>query len=566
MKKKIISLVLVCALLITILPSGVSALSNVNPSEKKEISDKKVNDKSLVVKTPTAKQIRKAGSELDYYKQNFIEQVEKAYAQYEYVTYIDSVSKAFEKAYHEAIDTLNNVSSLDDLFYDYEEGTVSLDVNLPYATMTTIGGWDYDYVTTDNYYLTLKKRGVKTINDAFDCFYEGDFSTYYNTIINSYRSEYLGYVIGANDYYSLAKGFAHINLIGDYNNFYYIEISFDLDNYDEDEESPGNESMYGYCEYDAYGYYIDSDYSDFLDSVGITSVPSYSLGRVIYSLGEVQDTKNALGAYINNYVYKQLKVSGYKVTDEIINMADKTIEDIDRGYNPNTMYTKYVDLIEKLENMTGVTYQELSTTTIFKLTTGIDNLAKKYLDKKVYSNNGYNTNYNLLDSAGSAINVMYEVEIPSNFLVKLEKLLKKTPTRAVELSNAKKSYVNKLNTFKNNKKYNQTKVVPIVNEGISKINKATSIDSVKSIYNTYYKKALLTINKYKITTSKTGKGVITRSKTVNYGSNVVVTMTPSKGYKLSKVYVDGKRVSVKSKYTFKNVTLNHSIKAVFVKK
>ena len=41
MKKKIISLVLVCALLITILPSGVSALSKVNPSEKKEVSLKK---------------------------------------------------------------------------------------------------------------------------------------------------------------------------------------------------------------------------------------------------------------------------------------------------------------------------------------------------------------------------------------------------------------------------------------------------------------------------------------------------------------------------------------------
>ena len=296
------------------------------------------------------------------------------------------------------------------------------------------------------------------------------------------------------------------------------------------------------------------------------SIPSYSLGRVIYSLGEVQDTKNAFSAYIDNYVYEQLKASGYKVTNEIIDMADKTLDDINNGYNPDTMYTKYIDLIEKFEDMTGVTYQKLSSTTRFKLAAGIDKLSKKYLDKKVYSNAGYNTNYNLLDNASSAINVVYEVEIPKNFLVKLEKLLKKTPTRVVELSNAKKSYANKLNTFKNNKKYNQKKVVPIVNEGISKINKATSVDSVKSIYNTYYKRALLTINKYKITTSKIGKGVITKSKTVNYGSNVVITMTPSKGYKLSKVYVDGKRVSVKSKYTFKNVTLNHSIKAVFVKK
>ena len=562
MKKKIISLVLVCALLITILPSGVSALSKVNPSEKKEVSLKKVNDKSLIVKTPTAKQIRKAGSELDFYKQSFIEQVEETYSRYDYVTYIDSVRKAFEKAHQEAIDTLNNLSSLDDLFYDYEEGTVSLDVNLPYATMTTIGGWDYDYVTTDNYYLTLKKRGLKAINDAFDCFYEGDFSTYYNTIINSYRSEYLGYVSSANDYYSLAKGFANIGLVGDYNNFTYVDISFDLDNSNGEDA----ESMSGSCQYDAYGYFPDFEYVEFLNSVGIVSIPSYSLGRVIYSLGEVQDTKNAFSAYINNYVYEQLKASGYKVTDEIIDMADKTLDDINNGYNPDTMYTKYIDLIEKFEDMTGVTYQKLSSTTTFKLGSGIDKLSKKYLDKKVYSNAGYNTNYNLLDNASSAINVVYEVEIPRNFLVKLEKLLKKTPTRVVELSNAKKSYANKLNTFKNNKKYNQKKVVPIVNEGISKINKATSVDSVKSIYNIYYKKALLTINKYKITTSKTGKGVITKSKTVNYGSRVTISMTPSKGYKLSKVYVDGKRVSVKSKYTFKNVTLNHSIKAVFVKK
>lgn len=562
MKKKIISLVLVCALLITILPSGVSALSKVNPSEKKEVSLKKVNDKSLIVKTPTAKQIRKAGSELDFYKQSLIEQVEETYSRYDYVTYIDSIRKNFEKAHQEAIDTLNNLSSLDDLFYDYDEGTISLDVNLPYTTMTTIGGWDYDYVTTDNYYLTLKKRGLKAINDAFDCFYKGDFSTYYNTIINSYRSEYLGYVSSANDYYSLAKGFANISLVGDYNNFTYVDISFDLDNYSGEDA----ESMHGSCQYDAYGYFPDFEYVEFLNSVGIASIPSYSLGRVIYSLGEVQDTKNAFSAYINNYVYKQLKASGYKVTDEIIDMANKTLDDINNGYNPDTMYTKYIDLIEKFEDMTGVTYQKLSSTTTFKLAAGIDKLSKKYLDKKVYSNAGYNTNYNLLDNASSAIDVVYEVEIPKNFLVKLEKFLKKTPTRVVELSNAKKLYANKLNTFKNNKKYNQKKVVPIVNEGISKINKATSVDSVKSIYNTYYKKALLTINKYKITTSKTGKGVITKSKTVNYGSNVVITMTPSKGYKLSKVYVDGKRVSVKSKYTFKNVTLNHSIKAVFVKK
>ena len=115
--------------------------------------------------------------------------------------------------------------------------------------------------------------------------------------------------------------------------------------------------MNGSCKYDAYGYFPDFEYVEFLNSVGIVSIPSYSLGRVIYSLGEVQDTKNAFSAYINNYVYEQLKASGYKVTDEIIDMADKTLDDINNGYNPDTMYTKYIDLIEKFEDMTGVTYK-----------------------------------------------------------------------------------------------------------------------------------------------------------------------------------------------------------------
>lgn len=562
MKKKIISLILICALFVTILPSGVSALSSVNPSVSKndEGNVSKNSKYSLTVKKPTSKQIKQVGSETEYYKQLFTEQINEYYDELYYSTYINSVKSSIDKAYKNAIDKINSINSKDDLFItdSYGDDIVSLDVNLPYATMVTLSSWTYNYVSSDSSYSVLKEKGIDAINSAFICFDRDDFNAYYNTIIDSYHDEYLGYVNSSNNFYTLAEAFSRISFLStDYSDFNYVDIYFDID--DEDD-------MYGICNYNAYGSSIDDDYYDFLDSMGMSWVPGFALGQEIYSKGEIYDVINTLTAYANAYFDNQLVLKNYEYSASDIFVLNDFLEEISKGYNPDVMYTKYNNFIESMENKTGVKYEKLNSTTIFRISNGINKLAKKYLDRKVYSDSAYKKNYMILDNAGSAVNVTYDCELPSDFLVKLEKLLKKTPTRAVELSNAKKLYTNKLNTFKNNKRYNQSKVVPIVNEGISKISKATSVNSVRSIYSTYYNKALLTINKYKITTSKVGKGVITSSKTVNYGSSVTISMTPSKGYKLSKLYIDGKRVSVKSKYTFKNVVMNHSVKAVFVKK
>jgi hypothetical protein len=71
---------------------------------------------------------------------------------------------------------------------------------------------------------------------------------------------------------------------------------------------------------------------------------------------------------------------------------------------------------------------------------------------------------------------------------------------------------------------------------------------------------------FKISTSKKGKGTVTKSKAVAYGKNFTVKFKAAKGYKILKITVDGKKVKVKKSYTFKKVTKAHKIKVYYVKK
>ncbi len=52
---------------------------------------------------------------------------------------------------------------------------------------------------------------------------------------------------------------------------------------------------------------------------------------------------------------------------------------------------------------------------------------------------------------------------------------------------------------------------------------------------------------------------------VNYGDSKTFTITPSYGYKISNVKVDGKSVGAVSSYTFTNITQDHTIEATFEK-
>lgn len=71
--------------------------------------------------------------------------------------------------------------------------------------------------------------------------------------------------------------------------------------------------------------------------------------------------------------------------------------------------------------------------------------------------------------------------------------------------------------------------------------------------------------KYTITTSAGSNGSITPSATVNYGSSKTINMSPSTGYEVKEVIVDGINKGKITTYTFNNITDNHTISVTFKK-
>ena len=144
--------------------------------------------------------------------------------------------------------------------------------------------------------------------------------------------------------------------------------------------------------------------------------------------------------------------------------------------------------------------------------------------------------------------------------------MKKVPNYSQELKALKKDRKAKLSKYVGNKKYVQKKVKPIVKKGKAAIDKCKTLKKVKAVFKTYKKKAEATIKKFRIKSSAGKGGTITDSKTVKYGSKAVFVIKASKGYKTSELKVDGKKVKIVKKYTFKNVRKNHTIKVKFKEK
>jgi len=80
--------------------------------------------------------------------------------------------------------------------------------------------------------------------------------------------------------------------------------------------------------------------------------------------------------------------------------------------------------------------------------------------------------------------------------------------------------------------------------------------------------ATFAISTFSIIASAGPGGSITPSGTitVNYIPNLTFTITPDEGYRIKDVIVDGVSVGAVSTYTFINITSDHSIQAIFVKK
>jgi hypothetical protein len=79
--------------------------------------------------------------------------------------------------------------------------------------------------------------------------------------------------------------------------------------------------------------------------------------------------------------------------------------------------------------------------------------------------------------------------------------------------------------------------------------------------------ASFVVNTYTLNATAGPNGTISPSGliTVNSGANKTFTITPSSGYHIADVKVDGSSVGAVSTYAFSNVTANHTISAEFSK-
>ena len=86
-----------------------------------------------------------------------------------------------------------------------------------------------------------------------------------------------------------------------------------------------------------------------------------------------------------------------------------------------------------------------------------------------------------------------------------------------------------------------------------------TMDSAKSVITTF------TLKTYTITATTGSNGSISPSgnQIVDYGSSKTFAITPTTGYHIADVVVDGKSKGAVSSYTFNNVTADHTIEATF---
>lgn len=565
MKRKVLIFTFILVLLVSFAPTSANAANN------KMVNQKLIERRQkFKVTKPTKAQIKAVGSELEYYKQIALEDVNNLYIKSNRGKYSKSIKNLIDDYYNELSNRINNIENQDELiggiyyFFGMPIILYAEDISDSLYTFETLVLLDIDKINGMTFN-EFKELMLNTIDYNFSCYTSEwyKYNNYYYSIIEGDNHKYRATIDSATDWLSLAEALGHVRAAsGDYLAFddfsVYLSLDYECDNYDYDDD---------------YDYDYDEDEDNLAKKLGINTPPVVYIQQRIYTNSELFDAQDAFAIYLKNYAEQLIRYP-----DELNPVADEVIDDIyeqsyDIAYEIDSldsfdeMLSLYDRTIDNFIKETGVEYKQYSQARYTRLLKKIETLKEQYTDPKVYTENTIDSNNYIFDSVVDLISpdyILFDVELPEDdvLLERLKGELKKT-TIEEKLKKDKKSTISYLKAYKNNKKYNQTKVVPIVDKGISKINNAKTIEEVWDIYYEYKAKAKKTIYKFKITTSKVGKGTISKSKTVDYGSKYAVKIKPNVGYKISAIYVDGKKVKLTETYTFKNVTKKHTIKVIF---
>lgn len=291
----------------------------------------------------------------------------------------------------------------------------------------------------------------------------------------------------------------------------------------------------------------------------------------IYSKDGVEVERMTVVERLNLYVknrlaqakYKGNKAALYKEIDDFKTKVLDKLEDV------NDIHDAGDKKLKALIKKTGVDCPDITKAGFGKAAREYNALTNDYNENN-YSEGKWDEVEMLFIIAKKTIeNAEKEYEV-FGVVAELKKELKKIPTIDKEFKSKKTAAEKTLKGFmlKNNKrKYNQSKVKVVVKNGLAALAKVKKyeVEEIDRLRNLYVRNAKKCINKYRITTSKKGKGTITKSKTVAYGASCTITLTPKPGYKIKKVLLNGKKTKLKSKYVFKNVKKKQRIKAIFGK-
>lgn len=565
MKKKLITLTVVFALLLSVFPVNIFA-EDTQPEKKYDLEKPHQKNKlNFSIKKPTKSQIKAVGSELEYYKQEFLEIVDSYYYDFDPNATYEGFMKECYESYLDITNYINNATTIDNLIPEETDlwGSVSdsfyekLMIMLEFSKLSNVYDENKTYIEN---FKSFKINSQKQQKMIFDCLEEDSFNEYYQSMITGAKITTYQDIKNAENYKQLAS--AKANLISFIANN--INEGFDLDYSGITED---------YCSSEFYQYYVGDNYiyynTDVFNVLDVFPITKYNFSeKVIYNKEEANVIKKTYNRYLYVYVKRQLTKEGL-YNEEVENIYNSTINKINKSISVEEAVYYCLQAINQIEEITGSTYKDISDRKRNEISTKIGELDEKYTkEENLYSEDNYMIITDTIFVIEEFVNFynIKDAELPSDLIGNLNTYLDKIPTKEEELKMAKERYIKYLNNFRNNVKYNQTKVVPIINEGIKLINNATTIEKARSIYITYYNKAKATIKKFNIKTSKVGNGYITSSKIAKYGTSVSISIKPKTGYKIGKIYVDGKRVKITTKYTFKNITKNHTIKAVFVKK
>ncbi len=248
---------------------------------------------------------------------------------------------------------------------------------------------------------------------------------------------------------------------------------------------------------------------------------------------------------VKNFV---TKTKTMEVAEDIIEYYDTLVDKIDEEYAAFIGDTSDIevitgsDMIRLIDQMTNVRYS---------------------FDKTKYSEAKWGKMDELLDEFQYDLRPGMPKQAADKLFDSYVKKLQKVPTIKQEIKALRAKYIKKWNKeYKNYKKYKKAKAVPALKKAKAALNKQTTLAGLKKTYKKQTAILDKTIKTFKVTVKKTGKGTVSKSKTVKYGNTYVMTIKPKPGYALKSVTINGKKKLLKYKYSVK-VTKKTTIKVVF---